>query len=148
MEAWRATWRNGVAPCLTLEQLIALHDALASDDVRLIQGRTSYPPTIEPPFANDANGQPIEAACVLGYCAAISLGGFSDSGANTSAAKVLDVGHAFSQLCWRIDEEMLKDTAGCRWFLNWFDETPREQMRRVLLPEVQQVIDARKVEGN
>ena len=28
------------------------------------------------------------------------------------------------------------EPAACRWFLNWFDETPRDEMRRLLLAEV------------
>ena len=32
--------------------------------------------------------------------------------------------------------ERLGEPAACRWFLNWFDDTPRDQMRRELLAEV------------
>jgi hypothetical protein len=30
-----------------------------------------------------------------------------------------------------------------RWILNWFDETPRDQMRRDLLPEVERELALR-----
>ena len=32
---------------------------------------------------------------------------------------------------------MLGEPAGCRWLLNWVDDTPREEMRGKLLGEVE-----------
>jgi hypothetical protein len=44
-------------------------------------------------------------------------------------------------------DQRLGEPAACRWFLNWFDETPRDEMRRLLLPEVQQLLAERQAEG-
>ena len=41
----------------------------------------------------------------------------------------------FARMCFEVDQR-LGEPAGCRWFLNWFDETPRDEMRRELLAEV------------
>ncbi len=35
------------------------------------------------------------------------------------------------------------EPAACRWFLNWYDETPRHEMRRCLLAEVNRVLARR-----
>ena len=42
-----------------------------------------------------------------------------------------------------IDQRFGEPTA-CRWFLNWFDETPREEMREQLLAEVQRALAQRR----
>jgi hypothetical protein len=48
----------------------------------------------------------------------------------------------FAQLCFEVDQHFGEPRA-CRHFLNWFDDTPREQMRRELLPEVVLALVAR-----
>jgi hypothetical protein len=35
------------------------------------------------------------------------------------------------------------EPAAVRWFLNWYDETPRDEMRRKLLAEVERAMAAR-----
>jgi hypothetical protein len=42
----------------------------------------------------------------------------------------------FVQVCFGADT-LLGEPAGCRWFLNWFDDTPRAQMRLALLAEIE-----------
>ena len=32
---------------------------------------------------------------------------------------------------------MPAEPAACRWFLNWYDDTPRDEVRRELLAEVE-----------
>ena len=46
-------------------------------------------------------------------------------------------------MCFEIDQRFGEPTA-CRWFLNWFDETPREEMREQLLAEVQRALAQRR----
>ena len=47
-------------------------------------------------------------------------------------------------MCFAIDQR-LGEPAGCRWFLNWFDETPRDEMRRLLLAEVARALTERRL---
>lgn len=120
MESWRKVWRAGVAPLLSTRELEVFRDALEMDDTRLIQGVTTKPPPLE-----CVRDWPVEAACALGFCA------WQGIGLKTVAA----VEENFAHRCFKIDQQ-LGEPGGCRWFLNWFDETPREEMRRSLLEEV------------
>jgi hypothetical protein len=121
MDSWQHVWRNGLAPLLSRESLDALHAALVSDDPRLLQGVTTSPPPL--PSVAD---WPVEGACAIGFC------GWQGDGLVT----VGEVEDYFARLCHEADN-LLGEPAGCRWFLNWFDETPREEMRRLLLIEVE-----------
>lgn len=120
MESWRKVWREAVAPLLSNDALEALRRGLMSDDARLVQGATTTPPPL--PSVQD---WPVEAACALGYC------GWQGEGLET----VAEVEEFFARLCFEIDNR-LGEPGGCRWFLNWFDETPREEMRQLLGAEV------------
>ncbi len=127
MEAWRKVWREGVAPHLTNPGLEALKSALTGDDPRLIQGATTTPPPLQ-----CVQDWACEAACVIGYC------GWQGDGLET----VADVEEFFARVCFEADQA-LGEPAACRWFLNWFDETPREEMRRLLLGEVTRTLAQR-----
>ena len=124
MESWRKVWREGLEPLLTTEALQALRAALLQDDPRLIQGATTSPPPLQ-----CVQDWPVEAACALGYC------GWVGDGLET----VGEVEEFFARLCFETDCR-LGEPAACRWFLNWFDETPREVMRRELLAEEQRAL--------
>jgi hypothetical protein len=133
MEAWRDTWRRGVAPLLSTDGLEALRKALAEDDVRLLQGATTTPPPL-----HCVQDWPVEAACPIGYAWATALGGFSklDDGTNNpEPALVAEVEEQFARTCFECDQRV-GEPAAVRWFLNWADDTPRDEMRRELLPEV------------
>jgi hypothetical protein len=127
MESWTNVWRKGLAPLLSTESLEALRQALVNDDPRLIQGATTTPPPLQ-----CVQDWPVEAACALGYC------GWQGDGLET----VAEVEEFFARMCFEIDQQ-LGEPAACRWFLNWFDDTPREQMRRELLVEVQRSLAER-----
>lgn len=127
MESWRKVWREGVAPLLSTAGLEALQGALKNDDARLLQGSTTTPPPLQ-----CVQDWPVEAACALGFC------GWQGDGLET----VAEVEEFFARMCFEIDQR-LGEPAACRWFLNWFDETPREQMREQLLAEVQRAIAQR-----
>jgi hypothetical protein len=120
METWRKVWREGLAPHLSATGLEALRQALIRDDARLLQGATTTPPPLQ-----CVQDWPVEAACALGYC------GWQGEGLET----VAEVEEFFARLCFEADQS-LGEPAACRWFLNWFDETPREEMRSLLLTEV------------
>jgi hypothetical protein len=127
MESWRKVWREGMAPYLSTAALAALQRGLQSDDSRLIQGATTSPPPLE-----CVRDWPVEAACVLGYC------GWQGDGLET----VAEVEEFFARACFEADQR-LGEPAACRWFLNWFDDTPRDEARRLLLSEVTRVLAQR-----
>jgi hypothetical protein len=127
MESWRTVWRDGFAPVLSLTGLEALRDALAADDDRLTQGSTTTPPPLM-----CVQDWPVEAACAVGYC------GWQGAGLET----VGEVEEYFARCCFEADQR-LGEAAACRWFLNWFDDTPRDEMRAELLAEVERAIEDR-----
>jgi hypothetical protein len=71
----------------------------------------------------------------VGYC------GWKTEGLKTVGA----VEDFFARACFAADQR-LGEPAVCRWFLNWFDETPREEMRRVLLNELNHALTRRRVQ--
>ena len=75
---------------------------------------------------------PVEAACALGYC------GWQGETLDT----VGQVEEFFARACFEADQR-LGEPAACRWFLNWFDDTPRAEMRQLLLTEVQRSLAQR-----
>lgn len=129
METWRKVWRDGLAPLLSMEALEALGLALARDDPRLIQHATTCPPPSE--VFHDAD---VEGACALGYC------GWKGEGLPT----VGQVEAFFIRTCLAADDA-LGEPAACRHFLNWFDETPRLTLRRLLLAEVERALEDRRI---
>ena len=128
MESWRKVWRDGLASLISLPGLEALRTALSNDDARLLQGATTTPP----PF-QCVQHWPVEAACVLGYC------GWQGE----ELESVAEVEEYFASLCFEVDQR-LGELAACRWFLNWFDETPRDEMRTLLLAEVDRTLANRR----
>ncbi|MGL6073030.1 MAG: hypothetical protein ACRC8S_02590 [Fimbriiglobus sp.] len=114
-------WRKGLTPVLSTEGLVALREALERDDLRLVQGATTTPPPLL-----CVQDWPVEAACALGFC------GWQGDGLET----VGDVEEFFAKCCFEADQR-LNEPAACRWFLNWFDDVPREEMRRELISEVE-----------
>ena len=125
---WKHVFCCGVAPHLSVVCLETLRVALREDDPALIQGATSLPVSFE---AN--KNRDVEAACVLGYC------GWKGSGLKT----VGEVEEFFAQICYDCDQS-IGEPAACRHFLNWFDDTPRDQMRRLLLEEVESELNRRE----
>jgi len=131
MEHWQKVWREGFAPQISRAGLQSLRKALMDDDRALIQGATTSPP----PF-QCVQDLPVEGACALGLC------GWRGDGLET----VGQVENFLAGACLEADRR-LQEPAGCRWFLNWFDETPREEMRSRLLVEVQRTLVRRLAEG-
>lgn len=127
MESWRQVWRNGFAPSISTPGLVALRDALVKDDPRLTQGSTTTPPPLM-----SVQDWPCEGACVVSYP------GWQGDGLET----VGEVETYFASMCYEADKR-LGEAGACRWLLNWFDDTPRDEMRRELLGEVIRAIDER-----
>jgi hypothetical protein len=128
LESWRIVWRDGIAPALSTAGLEALAEALRTDDKRLAQGQTTTPPPLM-----SVQDWPCEAADAIGYA------GWQGEGLGT----VGEVEEFFARVCFEADQR-LGEPAACRWFLNWFDDTPRDQMRAELLAEVERVLSERK----
>ncbi len=128
MELWRRVFREGFCPQLSTPGLEALRQALLSDDERLLQGATTSPP----PMAC-ALDWPVEGAC------AVSLCGWQGDGIGT----VGELEEYFGRVCVACDE-VGGEPAWGRFFLNHFDEVPREQMRSELLEEVELELQRRK----
>jgi hypothetical protein len=117
---------------LSTRSLEVLREALIRDDARLLQGATTTPPPLQ-----CTQDWPVEAACVLGYCGWV--------GENLET--VAEVEEFFARMCFETDQR-LGEPAGVRWFLNWFDDTPRDEMRRALLAEVQRDLLRRLTESS
>ena len=117
---WRRVWRNGFLPLLSREGLLALQKALINDDPRLLQGATCHPPHLDAWQIRD-----VRCVCALGWC------GWQGNGLRT----VSQVEAYFQRLCDDADA-LLNEPAACRFFLNWYDDAPRAEMRRELLTEV------------
>jgi hypothetical protein len=128
MASWKKVWREGIAPLLSDEELGALRQALAVDDPRLVQMATMEPT----PLLCTAEW-PVEAACALAWC------GWQGAGLET----VGEVEDYFTQLLVEVDRR-LGHVGEVRHFIQWFDDTPREEMRRELLPEVERAIRERE----
>ena len=133
MESWRKVWRVGFAPNLPLGGLVALRTALRTDDPKLLQGATTSPPPM--PSVQD---WPCDAADAIGYC------GWKDDGLGLKT--VGEVEEFFASHCFEADQKLL-EPAACRYFVMWFDDTPRDQMRLALLPEVEAEITLRGSEA-
>lgn len=125
LAAWRHVFRHGFCPSLPTAGLERLRDALRDDDPRLLQGSTTQPPPL------CVADWPCEAADAIGFC------GWEEGGT------VGEVEEFFAKMCFEADER-LGEAAACRWFLNWFDDTPRDEMRRELLAEVEAELQRRE----
>jgi hypothetical protein len=80
-----------------------------------------------PPPLQCVRDWPCESACAIASCCA-----FTD---NVTLKGVGEVEEHFAPVCFDADQA-LGEPAAVRWFLNWFDETPRNEMRPALLVEV------------
>jgi hypothetical protein len=127
MEKWRRVWREGFVPQLSTTSLQSLQQALTEDDPRLLQGTTCYPPLLD-----ELKDEAVQAVCALGFC------GWQGEGLN----HVGEIDAFFQKLCDAADLNFT-DPAACRFFLNWYDDTPRDEMRQELLAEVTLALEQR-----
>jgi hypothetical protein len=130
LEAWQHVWHRGIAPQLTTEGLQGLKAALVRNDPRLITGATTNPPPLQ-----CVADWPVESCCPLSFAL---LDGLAPSDVSVSLLE-----QEFATACNRADQ-LLGEPAGVRHFLNWVDETPREDMRGHLLAEVEQELAERE----
>ncbi len=127
MESWRRVWREGFAPVLPTAGLEALWRALKNDDARLNQGSTTTPP----PLMCNRDAE-------LSGCDAIGWCGWQGENLQT----VGEVDEFFARSCFEADQR-LGEAGGCRWFLNWFDDAPRDEVRWELQAEIERALEQR-----
>lgn len=121
LPAWQHVWRHGFAPELDIRQLLILRHGLRADDNRLLQGATTMPPPLM-----CVRDWPCEAGCALCYTAWQS----------DLAGTVGKVEEAFAAWCFAADQR-LGEPAACRYFLNWFDDSPRHEVFAALATEIE-----------
>lgn len=124
---WQKVFRAGFAPRLSLEALEALAGGLAENDGRLTQGVTTTP--LSSPRNADC---PLEAGCVI--CYALWRG--------RCVRTVGEAEEEFARLCFEVDAQFGMPGA-CRFFLNYADDAPRNELRRELAHEVRHAISER-----
>lgn len=118
MELWRKVWRDGFMPQFSDSQKQRMLTALQDDDERLLQGMTTLPTP-----SRSFQGEPCEGACF------ISFAGWEEG------QTVAEVEDAFAAFCFDADQRLM-EPAACRYFLSWYDECPRDEMRRELISEL------------
>lgn len=121
MESWKTVWRKGLLPLLKRQDLLNLLDGLDKNDWRIIQGSTTMPLPLE-----CVKNWDCEAGCLISYM-----------GMRQGLELVGEVEEFFARMCLQIDQQ-LGDPAGCRWLVNWWDETPREKAFSMLREEIQE----------
>jgi len=112
VDSWRKVWREGFYPLLSNEAIQAIFEGLLADDKALIQGATTQPPPLQA-----VQDWPCEGADIIGY------GGWKGEGLET----VGEVEEYFARLSFECDNR-IGEPAGCRWFLNWWDESTRSEV--------------------
>jgi hypothetical protein len=130
MYAWQKAFREGIGPNLSPMCLTALRKGLENDDPELMQGATTSPPPLE-----CVADWPVTAVCALAYA------GWKGDGRKS----VREVADFFADICY-LAGQALGEPAAVRYFLDWFDHAPREEMRRALLAEVNRAIVTRCAE--
>jgi hypothetical protein len=123
MEAWRKCFRGGFAPVLPRAGLERLRDLLRRNDRSVIQGNTTAPVPMTAVL-----DWPVEGACPVGQC-----------GIAAGCETVGEVDAWFTAAC-KLADALLGEPAGCRFFPNWVDDTPWDEMRRELLAEVERCL--------
>lgn len=132
MESFRIVLRDGLFKVLGDHHLAALRRTPLANDPRWLQGATTCPP----PLMCVAEW-PCEGACLIGVC-----GWFGDE-----LQTVGEIEEFFARVCFEMDQR-LGEPAACRWLLNWHDDSPREEVRRELLAEIERELSLRAVAAN
>lgn len=123
---WRRAWRRGLCPLLPTAGLIALRDALTQDSPELRQQETTGPP-----LRRDSR---CRGACAVALC------GWKGKGLQT----VGDVEDFFVRASMRAGRRLTAKAVDA--FFAWYDDAPREEMRRGLLRETDHEL-ARRVQA-
>lgn len=124
---WQTCWRTGFAPHLSTRGLLRLWVALASDSPDLLQGATTTPPPLQAVAT-----WPAEQTCPVGTC-----------GLGDGLETVEQIHDYFGRICNQANAT-LQQAGACRYFLNWYDQSPREEVVPLLLAEVEAELRKRR----
>ena len=132
VSSWRYAWQHGVGPVLPGAGLTALKEALEKDSPELWQPNIKSLDGINTtiPFLRRCR---VRQACAIEYC------GWKGEGLKTQG----ELWDYCADICERAEE--LAGPFADDAFTWWFCTTPRDEMRRLLLPEVNREL-ARRVE--
>ncbi len=125
MESWIQAWRDGIAPLLPIEGLMALEKSLMENDPTLIQRTT----ILRTPYSESNK---VEYACLIGYA--------GWRGKNLHTAE--EVIKFFDEICLQCELKTNDEFAFCS-FLDTYDEWKRTEMIKNMLPEIQAEIKKR-----
>ena len=151
-EPWRKVFRKGFLPALWklvgregyATGLRAVEEKLLDDDDgSLCQKDTTRAAPQTGLWANHPNDFPGREGCVCESACFVSFVAWKAGVVKPKheRATIGEVEEAFAQVCFGIDREM-GEPAACRWFLNWFDETPMSDVRQALLMETMRALSA------
>ena len=130
---WQEAFLRGVAPQFSARSLTAMLAALERDDRALIQNATVRPS----PLSGLSQDVPCNHTCAIGYLAQTEYNLATNS-------QVLD---AFGLALYQADV-YLGEVSAVRFFLNWYDDTPRDQMRAALAETIRGELDSRALRGS
>lgn len=124
--------REGVFPHCSDKALQFALDTLKVDGQKWLQGATTSPPPLQCVIDHL-----VEGACLMGLC------GWGEVGDDATVGQVEE---RFAQLCHGADVAV-GEPAAVRWFLNWHDEAPREEVRATLIQELDAELQRRHNPG-
>ena len=133
LATWRLIFRKGVAPQLSVYELLALQAGLQKNDPAIIQGQTTRPDAI----GLNRREEPRQC-CPVAYA-------IWKSADNIPGITVGEVDEEFAKVCAKCDQALGYERS-IRHFLNWVDDTPRTEMIRDLLAELVLATTARSME--
>lgn len=127
LEKWQVVWREELAKRLSVKQLLALRLAVLENDGRLVQGVVTHPPPLQV-----VAEWPIEGGCAL----VIGLWGMDGQ------VSVYEMAKRYYEMIKEADAALpvgltIDD------FLDFFDNTSREEMLKRMLGEIDVVLDQR-----
>lgn len=130
MDKWEIAFRVGFAPELPLEGLIALREALKNNSVGLQQGTTTD---------SSCGSDNVRFACAIAYC------GWKGYGLKTTQ----EVREFFSRMGTQASINLSEQNPPVPYvsFIDWFDKVERDEMRKQLLPIVEDIIEQRTEEA-
>lgn len=124
LQRWQRVFRLGIAPAIPTAALIELRAALAADDPKIIQGAVTSPAPLD-----SLRSVAVHGSDVIGFAAMVGFG----------LRTVGEVVAHYHAVCEAADVS-LRESHACRWFLVWYDETPRDAMRAALMAEIDAVL--------
>jgi hypothetical protein len=128
--AWQRVFRLGILPDVSTKALHAFRQALIEDSPLLIQGSTTSPPAL-----HCVTDWTVEGACGLCW--------LTTDGDKPDVFTVGQLERLFMDAAWECYKR-LGEPGAIRYWLNWFDDAPRGEMRAALLAEIDRAIAERE----